>query len=257
MKKLFACLLLAPALSFAQTPFDGTWVANLKTSQLSPKPEIFLLNKGMYSCPTCVPRVDVKADGQDHKVTGSHYLNSAAIEVVDDHTIKETDKQDGKVVYTNVSTISADGKTLTAKFEDFAAKLVSGEEIYTRVSSGPVGSHAISGSWRAEKISNISNNGFTVTYASMPNGIKMSETNGEGYDAKFDGKQYAIQNDPGHTTVRISKVGTRTLVETYTQDGKVISTFRVTVDANGRMMSVIAHDIEQDRTNHFTLEKKS
>ena len=259
MKRILTCLFLFSALSFAQTPFDGTWVANLKTAQLSSKPNIFLLNKGMYSCPTCTPAVNVQADGQDQKVPGSDYLNSVAIRVVDARTIEETDKKDGRIVFKNTSTVSPDGKNLTSKFEeDFGAQPISGEQTYARISPGPAGSHAISGSWRSKKLSKIStNNGITLTYKSQPNGLKMTANNGESYDAKFDGKQYRLEGDPGHTTVSIQRLGPRTLQETYTRDGKIISTFLMSVSADGKAMTATAHDVQQDRTNHFTLNKKS
>lgn len=261
MKRLFvfACLFLFSGLSFAQTPFDGTWIANLDTAQLSKKPNLFLLNNGMYSCSTCTPAIKVKADGQDQKVEGSDYLNSVAIHVVDAHTIEETDNKDGRVVFKNTSTVSPDDKILTSSFEeDFGAQPISGEQTYTRISNGPIGSHAISGSWRTEKLSKIStNNGIALTYTSKPDGLKMSANNGESYDAKFDGKQYPLQGDPGHTTVSIKKMGTNILEETYTRNGKVISTFQMSVSADGKVMTATAHDIEQDRTNHFTLNKKS
>lgn len=259
MKRLLACLFLFSALSFAQTPFDGTWIANLDTAQLSKKPNLFLLNNGMYSCSTCTPAIEVKADGQDHKVGGSDYINSVAIHVVDSRTIQETDKKDGRIVFKNMSIVSPDGKCLTSKFEeDFGSQPIAGEQTYSRISNGPAGSHAISGSWRSEKLSKIStNNGIALTYTSKPDGLKMSANNGESYDAKFDGKQYTLQGDPGHTTVSIKKLGTHTLEEIYTRNGKVISTFQMSVSADGKAMTATAHDIAQDRTNHFTLNKKS
>lgn len=102
------------------------------------------------------------ADGQDQKVSGSDYLNSVAIRVVDSQTIEETDKKDGRIVFKSTTMASPDGKTLTSKFEeDFGAQPISGEQTYTRISAGPAGSHAISGSWRSEKISKISTNNGT------------------------------------------------------------------------------------------------
>lgn len=262
MKQLLVCLFLLTAPSFAQSPFDGTWIANLNTAQLSSKPNIFLLNKGMYSCSscsTCTPAVAVKADGQDQKVGGSDYLDSVAIRVVDSRTVEETDKKGGRIVFKNTSVVSPDGKTLTSKFEeDFGAQPITGEQTYTRISPGPAGSHEISGSWRSEKLSHISTtNGIALTYKSQPNGLKMTANNGESYDAKFDGRQYPLNGDPGHTTVSIQKIGTHTLEETYTRKGRPISTFLMSVSPDGKVMTVTAHDIEQDRTNHFTLNRKS
>jgi len=73
MKRLFALLLLAPALLFAQSPFDGTWMTKLDTAQFPEKPDSYLLSKGRYECSSCVPKFNVKADGTDQKVTGHPY----------------------------------------------------------------------------------------------------------------------------------------------------------------------------------------
>jgi len=258
MKRLLVSLLFLAATALAQTPLDGTWVANLDTAQLSKKPHVYLLDKGMYSCSSCVPKINVKADGQDQKVAGSHYFDSVAIHVVDANTVAETDKKDGKIMGTDTSTVSADGKTLTDKFEDDSeAKPVTGEETFSRLNNGPAGSHAISGSWQAKKVSNMSSNGLTLTYQSTAEGLKMSDTNGQSYDAKFDGKDYPVEGDPGHTMVSLKKVDANTVDETDKRDGKIVATSHITVSADGKKMTFVAHDKERGTTSTFTLDKKS
>ena len=64
MKKIVLALLFFTATAFAQSPFDGTWVSDLGAAQFSKKPHTYELNKGMYTCSTCVPKISVKADGQ-------------------------------------------------------------------------------------------------------------------------------------------------------------------------------------------------
>jgi hypothetical protein len=65
MKKLLCVVVcLFPVLMFAQSPFDGTWKTNMAASKLSPKPYIFSVNNGMYDCESCVPKINIKADGQ-------------------------------------------------------------------------------------------------------------------------------------------------------------------------------------------------
>jgi hypothetical protein len=240
MKRLLVSLLFLAATALAQTPLDGTWVANLDTAQLSKKPHVYLLDKGMYSCSSCVPKINVKADGQDQKVSGSHYFDSVAIHVVDANTVAETDKKDGKIMGTDTSTVSADGKTLTDKFEDDSeAKPVTGEETFSRLSDGPAGSHAISGSWQAEKVSNVSSNGVTLTYQSTPDGLKMSDNNGQSYDAKFDGKDYPATGTlwpPGWTCV-IAKNGANGFDVTWKKDGKDMYKSTLAASASGRVLT--------------------
>jgi hypothetical protein len=257
MKKLFLTLLVFTGAAFAQSPFDGTWVSDVGAAQFSKKPHTYLLNKGMYTCSTCVPKISVKADGKDQAVSGSNYFNTESIREVDANTIEEVDKKDGKTMYKDTLTVSTDGKTLTDKFEDDSEdKPVTGEVIMSRISKGPAGSHAISGSWQTEKMANMSSNGITVTLQSTPNGLKMSDNNGQSYDVKFDGKDYPIQGDPGNTMISLKKVDANTLEETDKRNGKIVATARITVSADGKKTTYVSHDKERDRTSTFVLNKK-
>lgn len=57
--------LFAPLSSLAQSPFDGTWRTIETQTKPSSKPYIFSLNKGMFDCSTCSPKIHLKADGTD------------------------------------------------------------------------------------------------------------------------------------------------------------------------------------------------
>jgi len=261
MKKLLMlALLLVPALLFAQSPFDGTWVTNLDQVQLPTKAEVYAVEKGMYRCPTCVPKVDVKADGTDQKVAGSHYFDTASIKVVDASSIEIINKKDGKTVYKETDTVSSDGNTLTEKFSDQTAgnpEPVTGEETFTRVSKGATGSHAVSGSWKAQKVSDMSKNGLTITLQATDNGLKMSSATGQSYDAKFDGKQYPFKGDPGNTMVTLKKIGKDTIEETDRRDGKIVSVFRMTVSSDGKSINAVSEDKERGTKASFTMQKQT
>jgi len=261
MKKLLlALMLLAPVLLFAQSPFDGTWVTNLNTAQLPSKPEIYAVEKGMYSCPTCVPKIDVKADGTDQKVSGSHYFDTTSVKVVDAATIEIISKKDGKTVYTETDTVSPDGNNLTEKFSDQTGgnpEPVTGEETLARVSKGSAGSHAVSGSWRAQKFSDMSKNGLTVTFQATDTGLKMSSATGQSYDAMFDGKEYPVQGDPGKTVVTLKEIGKDTIEETDKRDGKVVSVFRMTVSKDGKSINAVVEDKERGTKAVFTMQKQA
>ncbi len=147
MKKLllFGMLmsLLMPVLAMAQSAFDGTWKMELNKAQLPKKPDVFLLQDGIYHCKTCVPPIDVKANGQDQKVTGQPYFDTVAIKVVDDRTIQEIDKKNGKIVITSKTTVSPDGTKASFEFTDGSntnAAPVTGKGESARVAKGPAGS---------------------------------------------------------------------------------------------------------------------
>jgi hypothetical protein len=259
MKKLLLSLVvLASATLFAQSPFDGTWMTKLDTAKFPTKPDQYSLDNNMYECLTCVPRVAVKADGTDQKVTGHPYYDTVAVHVQNASSVEIIEKKDGKVMYSDIATISTDGNTLKDKFTDTTGtQPVTGEVTSARVKPGKSGSHALSGSWRTSKVDSVSNNGLTVTYQGTADGLKMSDPNGNSYDAKFDGKEYPIQGDPGKTMVSLKRVGDATIEETDKREGKVVGISRMTVSKDGKFIEVEYTDKQHGTKTTFTMEKQA
>ena len=257
-KMLLGLTLLASGVLFAQSPFDGTWMTKLDTAKFPTKPDKYSLNNNMYECLTCVPKVAVKADGTDQKVTGHPYYDTVAVKVVNASSVEIIQKKDGKVMYTDTATVSPDGKALNEKFTDNSGtQPVTGEATSTRVAPGAAGSHAMSGAWRLEKVNSISNNGLTVTYQGTADGLKMSDPNGNSYDAKFDGKDYPIQGDPGHTMVSLKRIADNTIEETDKRDGKVVGVSHLTVSKDGKSIQVEYTDKQHGTKTTFSMEKQS
>ncbi len=102
-----------------------------------------------------------------------------------------------------------------------------------------------------------SESGLTVTYHSTSDGLQASNPNGEGYSAKFDGKEYPIQGDPAHDTVALRRINANTIVETDKQEGAVHYMLRMTVSPDGKSMQVTETDNERGTQTTYTLEKKS
>ena len=55
----------------------------------------------------------------------------------------------------------------------------------------------------AEWTCSVSSNRLTVTFQGMADGLKMSDPNGNRYNAKFDGKNYPLEGYPGNTMVAL------------------------------------------------------
>jgi hypothetical protein len=262
MKKLLWTALvplLMPMMAAAQNSIDGTWRFDLKTAELPKKPDVFLLQGGVYECKTCVPPINVKADGQDHQVTGSPYFDTVSIKVLDDRTIEETDKKGSKTVTTSKSSVSPDGKTLNFTFTDSSAtnaEPVTGEGEATRVVKAPAGAHAISGSWRTSKFENISANALSVTYKVDGDTLTMSNPTGQGYTAKLDGTEAPYKGDPGTTSVSVKEMGKNVIEETDKRDGKVISVARITVAPDGKSMTLAVTDKLRGTTSEFKADKQ-
>jgi hypothetical protein len=251
--------LFLPALAVAQSAFDGTWKVDLKSAQFPKKPDVFLLQDGMYHCKTCVPPVDIKADGTDQTVSGNPYIDTMSIKVVNDHTIMETDKKNGKTVGTSKTTISSDGNTLNFEFTDSSdtnKDPVTGKGQETRVAKGPAGSHAISGSWRIAKMDSVSDNGLSILYKVAGDSLTMTSPTGQSYTAKLDGTEAPYKGDPGTTSVMVKRTGDNSFDETDKRDGKVISVAHVTVSADGKTMTIAVEDKLHGTTSQFKAMKQ-
>jgi len=250
---------LTPGLAVAQSAFDGTWKVDLKTAKFPEKPDVYLLQDGMYHCKTCAPPVDVKADGQDQKVGGHPYYDTKVVKVVDDRTIEETDKKNGKIVVTSKTWVSADGNTLMFEFTDSSATNadpVTGKGEAMRVAKGPEGSHAISGSWRASKMDAISDNGVLFTYKVAGDSLTMTTPTGQSYTAKLDGTEAPYKGDPGTTSVSVKKTGMNTMEETDKRDGKVIAVAHMTLSADGKGMTIAVEDKLHGTSSQFMAVKQ-
>jgi len=154
MKKLWFGLLMSalmPVLLTAQSAFDGTWKIDLSKNQLPTKPDVYLLQDGMYHSKAVDSEMDIKADGHDHEFSGDSCYHTLSVNVVDEKTVEVTYKRSGRTVGTSKMTVSPDGNTALIEWsESCNAKgdMVSGKRIMTLVAKGPARSHAISGSWR-------------------------------------------------------------------------------------------------------------
>jgi hypothetical protein len=259
MKKLIvAAALLIPAIASAQVSIDGTWKIDAATAKFPEKPDKYEIKDGRYTCATCVPSIDVKADGTDQQVKKSKYFDTVAATVVDDHIVRFAYKKDGKVVSEGKSTVGSDGTMLTEEFTDFrpAGEPVKGKIVSQRVAKGPAGSHALSGSWRATKAAEFSDSGLTVTFRSTADGLSMSAPTGESYDAKFDGKDYPVKGDPGGSMVSLKRIDERTIEETMKRDNKVVSVARMTLSPDGQTLNFVNDNKERGTTMTFAAKKQ-
>ena len=263
MKKiLFATLLmlwLTPVLVLAQSAFDGTWKIDMNKAEFPKKPEVYLLQDGMYECKTCAPPVKIKADGQDQKVTGHPYYDTAAVKVISDHEIEETDKKNGKTVATSKTTVSPDGNTLTFEFSDSSntnAAPVTGKGEETRVAKGPAGSNAISGSWRMSKVETVSDNAITWTYKVAGDELTMTTPTGQSYTAKLNGTEAPYKGDPGTTSVSVKMMGKDTLEETDKRGAKVLSVAKMTLEPDGKTAKITLEDKLHGTTSQFVAVKQ-
>lgn len=256
MKRLLVLLLLAPAASLAQSRFDGTWMINSDTAQLPQKPAVYLLAKGIFRCSGCVADVEIKADGRDQKVAETGYWDTVSVRIMDARSIEIIARKAGKPTFTEIDTISPDGSELTQVVKDTTeAQTVTIETRNRRVETGPAGSHAISGSWRAYK-TNRSRNGSIIKYKCAAGGFSAETPLGERFDAKFDGKDYPVRDDPGHTTVSVKLLSPTTVEITQKRNGKVVGISHMSVAPGGNSIHVVFENKEANTTTTFEMQKQ-
>jgi hypothetical protein len=246
MNKMTAVLLplalLIPAIAAAEGPFDGTWKVRVSSIQYSGKPDTFSIKDATYTCGNCAPPFTIKADGTDQPTPLHDTRDHAAVKVLSPVSFEETDKAKGKTTFTQTTTVSADGAKLTVKSTDYTgAQPVTSTVTEKRIAPAPAGAHATSGSWMADAMPEVSEAGQSMTFASTPNGLKMT-ANGRVTDAKFDGKAYPTQNDPSHTLVTIKNISDRRIEERDQREGKVYDIILSTVSADGKSMTVVDED---------------
>lgn len=196
------------------------------------------------------------ADGTDQPVSGRAYGDHIAVKIIDKSSIQITEKLAGKIMNDAVATVSADGSKLTWKFTNNTGdKSITGSYSEKRTAAGPAGSHAISGSWMQEGLSEISEAARLTTFKGTDNGIQMT-WNGQVVDAKFDGKRYAWSNDAGKTTSSFKKISDNEIEEFDHRMGKLTDVTTWTVSADGKSLTSVDSDKLHGTKTTAVLEKQ-
>jgi hypothetical protein len=257
MKILLGLLLWSPAAALAQGPFDGTWIIDSSTTQLPKKPTIYTVAEDRFRCSgSCIGNAEVKADGQEHKIAESAYWDTETVRIVDAYTIEIITKKAGKTLFTETDTVSPDGGTLTQLVKDTTeAEAVTMETLNKRVGQWPAGDHVVSGAWQAYKVSR-SKNGSIITYKCTADGFSTETPLSEKFHAKFDGKDYLVEDDPAHTMVSVKRLSHNTVEQTDKRDGKIIGVLRLTVAADGKTIHATYENKEEDTTKSFDMRKQ-
>lgn len=256
MRVAIAALLLLPAAAFASSAFDGTWKQNVASMKVTGKADQIQVLDGTYTCASCVPEIKVKADGSDQPVTGHPYYDTVAVTVVGNNSIHVIEKLGGKQTINLSYTVSTDGKTLTGKFQDYTGtQMATGTFTETRRAKGAPGSHPVSGSWQPDTLTDANAVASTITYQ-MTNDQFSMHWNGQSYNAKFDGKEYPVQGDPGKTMVKLKKLDDHNVQETDSREGKVTDEIHLAAGKDGKTIEVTDNDVMHHQITTFTLDKQ-
>lgn len=219
-------------------------------------PDEYELRDGLFRCPSCAPAYDIRADGSDQHVVGHSYFDTVAVQVVGPGRVVRTSKLHGRTIAQETLIVSEDGSTLTDVIDDHSgAKPVTWSQISARLSPAPAGAHALSGSWKLQKMPGASDAGTTVVYRDGGDSLHM-DYNGLSFDARFDGKPVPMRNDPGGTWVALKRPSPRVIEQTDTRDGKVTARTTMTVSGDGSTIEVVMRDVARDTTTSYRLVRQ-
>lgn len=261
MRPVFCCVLLLSWSTFvqAQSRFDGTWKLDLAQSEAPTKPELYLLQDSTYRCTTCDPPLDIRADGRDQRITGEACYDTVSLKVIDDRTTEETDKRIGKTVGTSKMTVSSDGNSATVEWTESCnsnGDVISGTLILSRVTRGPRGSHAVSGSWQIVKRVNLSENALFITLKLEGDTFSFADPTGQSYRARLDGTPTPITGDLTNAMVSLKRIGENTIEETEKHAGKVVKVTRFTLSTDGKTMTISIESKVNGSVRQFVAHKQ-
>jgi hypothetical protein len=261
MRPVLCCVLMISwsTSAQAQSPFTGTWKLELAESELPTKPEVFLLQDSTYYCSTCDPPLKIKADGRERQITGEACYDTVSLKVVDDRTSEETDKRNGKTIGTSRMTVSSDGNSATVEWTESCnanGDVTSGTLLLNRVTKGPRGSHAVSGSWQVVKRLNVSENALVATLKLEGDTFSFSDPTGQSYAARLDGTETRLKGDLGDTRVSVKRLGEDTIEETDRHNGRVVEVTRFTLSADGQSLIVSIENKAKGTIRHFVAHRQ-
>jgi hypothetical protein len=156
--------------------------------------------------------------------------------VVDGRTVEEAQKLNGRPVGTSRSQVSTDGATLTTTWTDTSApdgSATAGEGTMSRIAAGATGAHAISGSWKNEAVSSISEASLTATMRLADGVFSFMSGTGYSYEARLGGPAVPITGDLAGATATVRQLADGSIEETDHINGEATSVTTLTPAADG------------------------
>lgn len=255
----FSLALLLPACAFAESGFNGSWKMDPSSMrETGGKPMVISMKDGMYNDSTAPP-ISIKADGEDHAISGHPEADTVALKVVNDHSLQRTDKKDGKTVWAGTFTVAADGKTATGEgtrtFD--GSNSMTRTVVFDRVGNAPSGSNAASGSWRLSHMVSATGDAMTDSYQIDGDKVEYKNERGTSYTATLGGKTAPVMRDgKPDGTVAVKSMGKNVMRETFANDGKVRLTSTMTLSADGNTLTTSNHSMKTGATTTWVSKKQ-
>ena len=175
-----------------------------------------------------------KSDGHDTPVPGNPGFDQVQLRRINKRQSQVEEKKDGAIVATVAEKLSNDRNELTIT----TASTGHPDQItvWTRSGGAKVASDPLAGEWTQDLSKTLLQQGLVLKIE--PDGNGGVHFSGEfSYTARFDGKQYDLQNSR-NDTVTLQLVDPHTVDSTYRRDNQVTQTARWQVSADGQQMTL-------------------
>ena len=175
-----------------------------------------------------------KSDGHDTPVSGNPAFNQVELHKIDKRQAEVKEKKDGAVVATIRDKLSNDGNelTITTASKSHPDQI----SVWTRSGGAKVAGDPIAGEWTQDLTKTRLRQGMVLKIEPDGNGgVRFS---GDfSYTARFDGKQYDLQNSR-NDTVTLQLVDPHTVDSIYRRDDKLAQKDRWVVSDDGKQMTL-------------------
>jgi hypothetical protein len=175
-----------------------------------------------------------KADGHDTPVPGNPGFNQVQVHRISKKQVEVTEKNDGAVVATVRDQLSSNGNelTVTTARDDHSNQIT----VWTRSGGAKAAHDPLAGEWTEDLSKTRLRQGLVLKF--QPDGTDgVHFSDGSSYTARFDGKQYDVQNSR-NDTVQLQLVDAHTVDAIYRRDNQVTQKDRWVVSADGQQMTL-------------------
>lgn len=245
-----------PILCFAETPFAGSWVVQPELTTYSGRQLSFSIERGEYKRTSCVPTPAVPTDGKEHPITGDSYVQSMSVRLLDRDRVEVVEKIGGNLTWKGTYTVANDKKSMILKYEDRrAAKAVTGTVQFAREGDVIANAHLLSGTWKPEKLLDLSATGLSMTFRDTDNGLAMTASDGRTYDAEFDRDDQPLKGYLDGASVRVFRGSLNHFQVNRKQNGVLVELSWGTFSDDKESMKLMQLDEQCQAATVWTLRK--
>jgi hypothetical protein len=259
MKHLsLAWLLLLPGLSLADNPFVAQWVMRPELTTFSQRTMDLLIERNTFRQTGCGDPLEVPTDGADQPINGQPLFDSMAVRLMDRGKVEVVQKMGGKLAWRGIYTVSKDQRHMTLVFEDDrVSNPVTGTIRYARVGEPLSGAHSLSGSWRAEKMLQLSPNALTLRIETVDQGLGLHWSDGRSVESNLDTKYYPLHGYLQGAGVSVLHDRPDTLALNRVQSSIPVEVSRIVLSEDAKSVSYAQVDWVCRTAMYFTYQRQA